>query len=117
MVFIFINILSVLLNKKMNFHYLSVIVFCLISINSIIFTNSLRSDDFCKKELFTRKCMAYDCGTKYCTFDKASCTHFISWGIVMKKKSKIVYKHFIDNIKACPLYQYKNRWSHRLNFG
>ncbi len=77
-------------------------------------------DDFCKKD--TRKikiCLSYDCGTKFCTFDKKTCDNFISWGVLLKKwiKQPKSYKNFIKKIKNCKQNDYTNQWSHRFNFG
>ncbi len=50
-------------------------------------------DDFCKKD--TRKikiCLSYDCGTKFCTFDKKTCDNFISWGNVTEKMDQTTEK-------------------------
>ena len=80
----------------------------------------LEPDDFCKKDTKKIKiCLSYDCGTKFCTFDKETCENFISWGILLKKwiKQPKVYKTFIEKINNCKQNDYRNQWSHRFNFG
>jgi hypothetical protein len=81
-----------------------------------------KPDDFCKKNLTSsriKNCMALDCGTKYCAFDRKTCDHFISWGLILKKwvKESKLYNDFIAHIKSCEQNDYKNQWSHRINFG
>jgi len=69
-----------------------------------------KPDDFCKKNSTKIKnCMALNCGTKL----------FISWEIIIKKlrKKSNFYTNFTKGIKNCEQNDYKNQWSHRLNFG
>ena len=78
-----------------------------------------KPDEFCKKTLTKKSCMAFDCGTKFCTLNEETCDHFISWGLLLKKwiKEPKVYKNFLSRIKNCELNDYKNQWSHRFSFG
>ncbi len=99
----------------MNYFYF-IVIFILINNQICCFEPS----DFCKKD--TRKiksCIAYNCGIKFCTFDEETCDNFISWGVLLKKnvKEPKAYKRFIGKIKNCKQNDYKNQWSHRINFG
>jgi hypothetical protein len=100
---------------KMKF-YIFIIAFFLAS-NSV--SCLMESDDFCQKNTIISTCTAYNCGTKFCSFDKESCKNLIKWGVIMKKYVKETsnkYTHFIDSIKPC-VKKYRNQWSHRMNFG
>ena len=80
-------------------------------------------DDFCQKETQKMKyCAAHNCGKKFCSYDKQTCTDFITWGVRMKSvttniKHLKIYKYFVSRIKKCENYDYRNQWSHRLHFG
>jgi hypothetical protein len=67
--------------------------------------------DFCKKERFLHKCKAYNCGTKFCSFNKKSCDDLISWeNLVKYPKEPKVYQIFIFRIKICKKRELKNQW-------
>ena len=78
----------------------------------------INSDDFCLKEA-NKKCMAHDCGSKYCSYEKESCKHLMTWGIMIKTRIKEpkVYTRFIESIKHCKKINYINQWAHRMHFG
>ena len=105
--------------KKMKFYNLLVLILLfLININSI--KSFLKPEDFCNKTSKKIKgCMAFDCGSRFCSFDESTCNNFISWGKLIKKNAikSIVYKNFLSKIKNCKENDYKNQWSHRFNFG
>ncbi len=100
----------------MKFYFLIFVLFLQIS----LFYSFLNPDDFCQKDTINmKKCMAYDCETQFCTLNKQECKNLIAWGTLITKyanESK-VYKTFIKNIKPCGKTEYRNQWSHRLNFG
>jgi hypothetical protein len=78
-----------------------------------------KPDEFCKKTLTKKSCMAFNCGTKFCVYDESSCMNLIIWEILMKKYSidPKVYRNFLSRIKNCEKSDYKNQWSHRFSFG
>jgi len=125
MIFLIENLLKyIYINKDLKIKNLKTkMKFYLISILFILISNQIwcfKPDDFCKKD--TRKiksCIANNCGTKFCTFDKITCNNFISWGVLLKKyvKEPKAYKAFIEKIKNCEHKDYKNQWSHRFSFG
>jgi len=85
--------------------------------------NSL--DNYCKKAGKNIECEIYSCGEKYCSINKKSCDFLISFKTIMKEYIKHdvkqkKFKTFIDRIKICDSngrIDFKNQWSHRLNFG
>jgi hypothetical protein len=90
--------------------------FCalILSIDSIY---CFKPADFCKKERFLHKCKAYNCGTKFCSFNKKSCDDLISWENLVKNpkepkklKEPKVYQIFIFHIKICKKRELKNQW-------
>ena len=95
------------------------VLFVLILIsNSLIYC--FEPDDFCLKEnKKIRNCAAFNCGTKYCSYDKQTCKDFFVWAKLMNKYTKelIVYNMFMSRIKKCEIYDYSNQWSHRFHFG
>ena len=97
--------------------FYSILILLILVVNQIF---CLRSDDFCKKDARKIKiCAAYNCGSKFCSFDKQTCDQFISWNILLNKwvKKPKLYKTFIHDIKNCKKNDYRNQWSHRFNFG
>ena len=89
--------------------------FYLIFIIIILLNNQiycLMPDDFCKKDnTKIKSCITHNCGTKFCTFDKKTCDHFILWGMLLKKcvKEPKAYKDFLLKIKNCKKNDYKNQ--------
>jgi hypothetical protein len=98
--------------------FFSIIIWMFLFCNQI--NCFFKPDDFCKKNSTKIKnCMALNCGTKLCAYDKKKCDYFISWEIIIKKlrKKSNFYTNFTKGIKNCEQNDYKNQWSHRLNFG
>jgi hypothetical protein len=104
------------IKKKMKIVYLFVTVLLITDNPIFCFINP---NDFCKKTELKKSCMAFDCGTKYCVYDRSSCVSLIQWEILMKKYAteSIVKRNFLSKIKNCEQSDYKNQWSHRFNFG
>ena len=79
----------------------------------------LKTTDFCKKVISFKKCANFNCGTLLCSTDREACRNLISWGVLMKKYAKETpnkYTQFVGSIKPC-VKEYRNQWSHRMNFG
>lgn len=78
---------------------------------------------FCKK-VKNQNCDTYECG-RYCSLNENFCESLISWESLMNVHSNLqlkVYRNFIHNIKTCVKSEkaeneYRNQWSHRMNFG
>ena len=94
----------------------------LIFLALVLTSNSIscfKANDFCRKVISFKKCANYNCGTLLCSTDKVTCNNLISWGILMKKYVKEIpnkYTQFVGSIKPC-VKEYRNQWSHRMNFG
>jgi hypothetical protein len=100
--------------EKMKLHFIFLALF--LTSNSI---SCFKANDFCKKAIGFKKCVNYNCGTLLCSTDREACRNLISWGVLMKKYAKETpnkYTQFVGSIKPC-VKEYKNQWSHRMNFG
>jgi hypothetical protein len=93
---------------------------------SMIQIDGLNSaNNYCKKANKNMECEIYSCGENYCSISKKSCVYLISFKSLMKgyikqdlKQKK--FQNFINSIEICEpngQIDFKNQWSHRLNFG
>jgi len=82
-------------------------------------------DNYCKKANKNMECEIYSCGENFCSISKKSCVYLISFKTLMKgyikqdMKQKM-FQNFINSIEICEpngQIDFKNQWSHRLNFG
>jgi hypothetical protein len=82
-------------------------------------------DNYCKKDSLNIDCEIYSCGENYCSINKKSCDFLLTFKTLMKgyikqdTKQKI-FQTFIDRIEICEpngQIDFKNQWTHRLNFG
>jgi hypothetical protein len=82
-------------------------------------------DYYCKKYGLKVQCEIYSCGTKYCSINKQSCDFLLSFenilgGYIKEDWKRKKSKTFLYNIKVCKSngqIDFKNQWTHRLNFG
>ena len=82
-------------------------------------------DYYCKKDGLNVECEIYSCGIKYCSINKQSCDFLISFknlmsGYIKEDANRKKFETFLYNIKICKSngqIDFKNQWTHRLNFG
>ena len=96
-------------------------IFISICLNSVSFSSCLllNPGDYCLKSELNKNCVAYDCGYKFCAFEKEPCQYLKTWEILLKRyiKEPNSYTSFVEGIKPCSRAMFINQWSHRISFG